>query len=272
MGNPQTLEAELADLQAKIKADAANVKHRIHLFQLLCVMGRWQRALAQLQLCGQMDAKALAMAQTYREAIRAELFRAEVFAGRRQPSIMGQPPEWVGPLLEALRLEATGETEKGRALRAEALDAAEPVAFQVDGQPVEWLCDGDARLGPTLEVIANGQYYWLPLELMSGLRLEPPTDLRDLVWATGELMLPNEGRVPVLIPARYVGTDALEGAENDALKRSAATRWQDVGDDQWHGLGQRMLMSDAGEHPLLDIRAISRAGALPEDGATTVEP
>ncbi|MFN3631112.1 MAG: type VI secretion system accessory protein TagJ [Casimicrobiaceae bacterium] len=269
MKSSASLDTELAALRSTVRADAANVKHRIHLFQLLCVMGRWQRALAQLQLCGQMDAKALAMAQTYREAIRAELFRAEVFAGRRQPSIMGKPPEWVGLLLEALRLETMGETEKGHALRAQALDAAEPVAFQVDGQSVEWLCDGDARLGPTLEVIANGQYYWLPLELMSGLRLEAPTDLRDLVWATGELMLPNEGRVPVLIPARYVGTDALEGAENDALKRSACTRWQNMGDEQWHGLGQRMLVSDVGEHPLLDIREISRAVKTPNAEAAT---
>ena len=254
-----SLEIELADLQAKVRANAADPKLRVHLFQHLCVMGRWERALAQLQLCAQMDAKAIPMAQTYREAIRAERYRAEVFSGRLQPSVMGQPPAWMGPLLEALRLEASGEGAKGRALRAEALEAAEPVAFDVDGTAVEWLCDGDSRLGPTLEIIANGQYYWLPIESISGLHIEPPSDLRDLVWATGELLLPNEGRVPVLMPARYAGTDALEG--EDALKRSAATRWSDAGDDQWFGLGQRMLVSDAGEHPLLDIRTVTRMTA-----------
>ena len=55
---------ELAELQASVRKDASSSKLRIHLFQLLCVMGNWQRALAQLQVCAQMDAKALPMAQT----------------------------------------------------------------------------------------------------------------------------------------------------------------------------------------------------------------
>ena len=49
-GNHAPLSDQLAELQSRIKADAANVKLRIHLFQLLCVMGNWTRALAQLQV------------------------------------------------------------------------------------------------------------------------------------------------------------------------------------------------------------------------------
>ncbi len=269
MATPATLEEELAELQARIRADAANPALRVHLFQLLCVLGRWERALAQLQLCAQMDAKAIPMAQTYREAIRAELFRGEVFAGRRQPSVLGQPPAWIGSLLEALRLEAEAEPGKGRALRAQALEAAEPVAFTVDGTMVEWLCDGDSRLGPVLEVLANGQYYWLPLESLSALQIEAPTDMRDLVWATGEITLPNEGRLPVLIPARYPGTETVEAGDGDSLRRSRSTRWVEMGEEQWSGLGQRVLISDVGEHPLLDIRSIKRSAAnqgMPSEG------
>ncbi|MCX8097980.1 MAG: virulence protein SciE type [Casimicrobiaceae bacterium] len=262
-----TLEAELEELQTRIRADAANPKLRVHLFQLLCVMGRWERALAQLQLCAQMDARAIPMAQTYREAIRAERFREEVFAGRRQPSVLGMPPAWIGSMIEALRLEAIGEAAKGRALRAQALEAAEPIPFRVDGTVVEWFCDGDSRLGPSLEVVANGQYYWVPVENIEGLQLEAPSDLRDLVWATGELRLPNGGRLPVLIPARYPETAALEGEQSDALKRSRATRWVELGDDQWRGEGQRMWVSDAGEHAVLDVRLVERV-ASSETAAT----
>ena len=93
---------ELAELQASVRKDASSSKLRIHLFQLLCVMGNWQRALAQLQVCAQMDAKALPMAQTYREAIKCELLRKEVFAGKRTPQIMGQPPSWMAATIRVL--------------------------------------------------------------------------------------------------------------------------------------------------------------------------
>ena len=44
--------------------------------------GEWNRALTQLNVAGELDAGTLLMVQTYREALRCEVFRAEVFAGR----------------------------------------------------------------------------------------------------------------------------------------------------------------------------------------------
>ncbi|MDB5948097.1 MAG: virulence protein SciE type, partial [Ramlibacter sp.] len=198
-----SLAAQLQDLQAQVRRDASSAKLRIHLFQLLCVMGLWQRALEQLQLSAQLDAKALPMAQTYREAIRCELFRAEVFAGKRSPQLMGDPPRWAGLLTQALRHEGLGDASAATSMRAEAMEMAEPTACVVDGVSCEWLTDGDARLGPVCEVFANGQYYWLPFESCSGIQIDPPVDMRDLVWSSAELLLPNEGRVPVLVPTRY---------------------------------------------------------------------
>lgn len=252
------LQSQLDDLQVRIRADAGNPTLRVHLFQLLCIMGNWTRALAQLQLCGQMQAKAIPMAQTYREAIGAEMFRREVFAGRRAPQVLGKPPAWTGLMIEALACDARSDGAGARRARAQALEMAEPVAFDVDGSACEWLMDGDGRIGPVCEIIANGQYYWMPFESCAALHLEPPSDLRDLVWATGELILDNEGRVPVLIPARYPGTDEAQVANADALKMSRLTEWLETGPDLWIGLGQRMWNSDNGEHPILDTRRITR--------------
>jgi type VI secretion system protein ImpE len=265
MNSSPDLATELQTLQAEIRKDASSVKLRIHLFQLLCVMGDWKRALAQLQICGQMDAKALAMAQTYREAIRAELFRQEVFAGKRTPQVMGKPPEWIGPLIEALKHDGNGEYASAAALRERAMDAAEPRACRVDDKDCEWIADGDSRLGPVCEVIANGQYYWLPFESCQGVRLDPPTDLRDFVWAPGEVLLPNEGRVPVLIPTRYFGTVESNAEDAEQLKRSKLTRWDEVHPGMWFGLGQRVWSSDVAEHPILDTRLITFVSQPPKE-------
>lgn len=261
MNDSASLQDEVARVQALIRADASNAKLRIHLFQLLCVLGNWQRALAQLQVCAQLDAKALPMAQTYREAIRCELFRKDVFEGKRTPQIMGTPPSWAGSMIEALKLDGRKDFSGAAAMREAALEEAAATPCNVDGTACEWLADADSRLGPTLEVIANGQYYWLPIESCSGLKLEPPTDLRDLVWAPGELMLPNEGRVPVLIPTRYPGTETVTSTDSDDLKRSRRTEWTEMHDGMWFGTGQRLWASESGEHAILDTRLISIAAA-----------
>ena len=251
------LTNQLAELQSQIKSNASDVKLRIHLFQLLCVMGNWTRALSQLQLCGQMEAKSLPMAQTYREAIRCEAFRKQVFSGQRTPQVMGTPPAWIGSMIEALKHDGSGDQSAAADLRAKAMDEAEPKACTLDGVACEWIADGDSRLGPVCEVIANGQYYWLPFESCSGISIEAPSDLRDLVWAPAELLLPNEGRVPALIPARYPGTAESTADNADQLKQSRITEWMEQGEDVWFGVGQRLWTSDVGEHPLLNTRMLS---------------
>lgn len=256
-----TLAEQLLDLQSCIKRDASSSKLRVHLFQLLCVMGNWSRALAQLQLCAQLDAKALPMAQTYREAIRCEIFRQQVFAGQRTPQVMGTPPRWIGAMIEALSRDGAGDAKGAAKLRAQALDEAEPTACAVDGVACEWIADGDSRLGPICEVIANGQYYWLPFESCKGIMIEAPADLRDLVWAPAELLLPNEGRVPALIPTRYPETAALSEPKFDALKLSRATDWTETAPDVWVGRGQRVWNTDVSEQAILDTRHISLVGA-----------
>jgi type VI secretion system protein ImpE len=253
----ESLAVQLELLQSDIKGNASSAKHRIHLFQLLCVMGNWTRALAQLQLCAQLDALAIPMAQTYREAIRCELFRAEVFSGKRTPQVMGQPPSWIGSLIEALRHDADGKSAAAAALRKKAMDTAAATPCKIDIADCEWIMDGDGRIGPVCEVIANGQYYWLPFESCSGIRIEAPSDLRDKVWAPAELLLPNQGRVPALIPTRYPETALSTAVNADDLKQSRVTEWIERGHDTWFGVGQRVWMSDVGQHSILDTRSIT---------------
>ncbi len=256
-----SLAHQLQELQSQIKRDASSAKLRTHLFQLLCVMGNWQRALAQLQVSAQLDALGIPMAQMYREAIRCEMFRVEVFSGKRTPQVMGKPPAWTGLLIEALRHDGAGNAVSANNLRYQALDEAEPRACNIDGVECEWISDGDSRLGPVCEVFANGQYYWVPFESCAALKIEKPVDMRDLVWAPAELILPNEGRVPALIPTRYPETAALIREDADPLKLSRITEWLEQGSDQWFGLGQRAWMTNVGEHALLDTRSITMNAA-----------
>jgi len=62
-------------LQKRVRERSADPALRVFLFQLLCVLGQWQRALSQLELCGELDAATLPMVNTYREALKCEAVR-----------------------------------------------------------------------------------------------------------------------------------------------------------------------------------------------------
>lgn len=247
------LGAELKRLQSEVRAHPEDARLRTYLFQLLAVQGDWQRALNQLQVAAQLSAACLPMAQTYREAIRCEAFRNEVFAGKRTPSILGEPPQWVGLLVDSLEKLANGHVAAAEDLRASAFEQAPAERGTLDGKPFEWIADADARLGPVCEAIIDGKYYWVPFTRLSGLRVEVPSDLRDFVWIGAQLELATGAKQLALIPARYPGSEL---ATNDAVRLGRMTTWQSVGPATDVGMGQRMWATDAGEFALLDTREI----------------
>lgn len=261
------VDGALHALQEQVRARPADAKLRIFLFQLLCVTGDWKRAVTQLKLCAELDPVAATMAQAYREAIICEVFREKVFAGAKDPLIFGQPQDWVALLVEALKALAAGDAARAAELRERAFAAAPAVPGEVNGTRFDWIADADTRLGPILEVIVNGRYFWMPFSAIAALRVEAPTDLRDAVWTAGNLTLHNGGEFVVLIPTRYPGTPA-EGDGTARLARS--TTWVDAGGGGFRGIGQRLLATDQGDTPLMDLRVL-RMDAVPAPAEAAVD-
>ncbi|MER2602703.1 MAG: type VI secretion system accessory protein TagJ [Candidatus Competibacter phosphatis] len=260
------LQEALAELQAQVRKEPANAKYRIFLFQLLAVLGQWERASNQLNVLEEMDPESLPMVQTYREALRCELLRAEVFAGRRSPLIFGDPEPWMALLLEALQLTAGGHHAQAQTARDQAFEGAVATAGTLDGQPFEWLADADLRLGPMLEAVINGRYYWIPWQRIRTLALERPSDLRDYVWMPAGFTWANGGETVGLIPSRYPGSQA---SADPQVQLGRKTEWLEQESGIYLGIGQRMLATDQNEYPLLDIRRIDLAVPEAAPPATT---
>ena len=256
------LTQALAQLQDQVRSQPAQADYRVFLFQLLAVLGEWQRALTQLDVAADLDAGTLAMVQTYREAVHCEIYRNEVFVGKRSPLLFGKPEPWVAMVLQALGLSANGQHSQAQELRAQAYEAVAMTSGTLDGQPFEWIADADSRLGPMLEAIVNGNYYWIPFNRIQHIQLEAPEDLRDLIWVPAQFTWSNGGQTVGLIPTRYAGSDTSEDSQ---ILMSRKTEWLDRGDEEFIGLGQRILTTDVNEYPLLDVRDIVLNAANAED-------
>jgi type VI secretion system protein ImpE len=248
------LSEALAALQSSARDDPANPEYRAFLYQLLCVLGQWDRALTQINVLGDLKPKDLIMVEYYRNAIRCEALRAEVFAGKRTPLLLGEPPEWIGRLVQAVGHHARGEIGAAEGLRDQAFGEAPAVEGTINGQPFAWLADTDHRLGPVLEVILQGKYYWVPFDHISAIKIEPPGNLRDVVWAQAQFIWSNKGKAVGLIPVRYPGTIA-HGSDEEKLSRK--TTFTDLGADYCVGSGQRMWATDAGEFPILETHLVT---------------
>jgi type VI secretion system protein ImpE len=252
------LDQALSLLQAQVKQDASSPKLRIFLFQLLCVMGQWDRARTQLDLAADLDAGALALAQMYRETIQCERLRMEVFSGKRSPVVFGQPDEWLALLIEAMLVTGTERAGESDSLRARAFEGAPATAGAIDDQPFEWIADADMRLGPVCEAVINGRYYWIPFDKLARIDLEAPADLRDFVWMPAHFMFQNGGESVGVIPTRYPGS---ENAADPLIRLGRKTTWEEISPDVFFGLGQRVLTTDAGQFPLMDVRVIQMGPA-----------
>ncbi|MBN1764905.1 MAG: tetratricopeptide repeat protein [Sedimentisphaerales bacterium] len=248
------LKEALTALEAEIRANPANPKLRVLLFQMLSVMGDWKRALTQLNVAAEMDPANLLMAQVCRVALNCEALRAAIFAGERVPLLFGEPEDWVGHMVQANQMVGQGQYQASQKLRDQAFESAPAVAGTINGEPFEWIADADTRMGPILEAIVEGRYYWVPFTNIKSISIDIPTDLRDVVWIPAKFTWANEGESMGLIPTRYPGS---EMSEDNEIRLARKTEWQEYDGDLYLGLGQRMFATNAGEYSLLETRDIT---------------
>jgi type VI secretion system protein ImpE len=168
--------------------------------------------------------------------------------------VLGEPDEWLALLIESRLRAGLGEAQQAEDLRLRAFEAAPASSGSINGQPFEWIADADSRLGPVMEAIINGRYYWVPFSRLREVTLEAPEDLRDLVWMPAHLMYENGGESLALIPTRYPGS---QRAGDGSLALSRKTTWEPFAEDAFRGLGQRIIATDTGETPFLEIRALT---------------
>lgn len=248
------LSGALSELQGQIRSDPSNVTLRIFLFELLSVLGDWARAGKQLDVLADLDPGSLAIVHLYRDALLCEQLRSEVFTGAKSPMVFGEPEEWLALLTEGLR-QADSQMMSARVETLErAYDMAPAVGGTINGEEFSWIADADARLGPVLETLVNGKYYWVPFHRIQRIVIEAPQNLREYVWMPANFIWSNGGESFGLIPTRYVNS---ERSDDSRVQAARLTEWEEFVDGLYTGLGQRMLTTDNGDYPLMDVREIN---------------
>jgi type VI secretion system protein ImpE len=262
----QPLSEALARAEAEVRAKPQASQERWLLFELLCLLGLWERALKQLQTWAALARDNESTAHVMRGLIRAEFQRLEVLAGRAEPATVvaseRQVPAWVAGMGEALKLGADAgkaAIEASDRVREAALARAPDVPGASNLQPsFAWISDSDTRLGPVCEVILAGAYRWLPFTDLKSTTKAGPERLLDLVWAQVDLVLCDGTALKAYMPMRY----PVGAGDRDALLMARETVWADVGRTGVQGRGQKMWTTDVDDMALLDLRHCEFAGTF----------
>jgi type VI secretion system protein ImpE len=218
------LEEAIEVLGSELREDPSDARRRTFLFELLCFAGNFDRAEKQLDVLARGGPHAEAGTLLYRGALHAERSRQERFAD--------------GP-------------ETGAAAKPETISGT------INGRPFQTLSDADPRIGTRLEVFAGGQYLWLPLEHVAGIRMEPPRRVRDLLWAPARVRAGpglrgielGEVLLPVLTPHAWANDDPR-------VRLGQMTEWHELADGRQAPVGQKLLLVDDEEFPILELREL----------------
>jgi type VI secretion system protein ImpE len=241
-----------AALVDRIRSSPADEGARMFLFQLLCVVGEWDKARKQLETLATLSPEARMLSVVYGQAIDAEAVRAEVFEGKVKAEILAGG-SWAEGLAQALQSEAGGAPDSA-SRREAALDAAPDTPGEMDGTRFEWIADADSRFGPCFEAVLGGRYGLVAFDAVERIESGGPRDLRDIIWYPVEIAFRTGQSAAALLPARYPGT---EYSEDGPERLGRTTGWHDRPWGQ-AGSGQHLWMLSSGEdRGLLSLRTLT---------------
>lgn len=211
-------------LSQELRNNPLDQQRRTFLFELLCFAGEYDRCERHLDLIAQAGQQAELGSLLYRAALQSERVREQVFRNREYTS---------------------------------APSSSRPIGGTVNGNQFSSASDADSRIGSRLEVFLAGNYLLVSFGDIASIEIAPPQRLRDLLWAPAIVRTgPSfKGRdlghvlVPVLSPLSSTHSD-------DAVRLGRETVWQKEG-DSIVPYGQKLLLFDDREVPLLELRSIN---------------
>lgn len=253
----QLTEAMEAALNA-VRNKPSDLNARFFLAELLCFDGAWERADKQLDALLQQAKEPHVFAMLFRQLIRAEVIREQVFRDGRAPEVMVDLDEHAQTQLRlglALRSQNLAEVrslaEKSESIRPQFSGCFNGNAFSGG------IRDLDDRISGVYEILtSNGKYLWVPTAAVKSIEFDKPERPLDLIWRKAKIDVIGGPGGEVYMPVRY---PLVHAAQWDvATKLGRGTSW--VGDEESAicGIGQRVLLIGEDAVSLMEINDLSK--------------
>ena len=168
------LDDAMAAAQAALRKAPTDLNARVLLGELLAFAGNLERADVLLDAASAIDPSTALVVAEFRQLIRADMARRQLFRDGRVPEFLADPTEAQRLQLAALvALRAGDLAEASR--QAEAAEAVRPHAPGKHGDMAfDDMRDADDLLAGSFEVLTTtGKYFWIPDRAGTDARVPP---------------------------------------------------------------------------------------------------
>ncbi len=246
--------AAIAAAIRQVKSKPADTGARGFLCELLCFDGDIGRVDKHLDVLVEQQPDLTPGLSLFRQIMRGEAARREVFDEGRIPEFIGEPPEHLTLTLKAIAALRAGDNAGAMEMIGEAAEKRPAVSGTVNGKPFsEWRDLDDLTAGHLEVITAKGSYYWVPFERIQHLAFDKPKRARDLIWRQATIDMSDGPDAVVYVPVLYAGT---ERAGDDALRLGRATEWSEDESVPVRGLGQRTYLFDEDDLTIMELGEI----------------
>ncbi len=247
------IEAAVAAATAAVKAAPREAGARWLLSEMLLFAGEFERADRALDAVIEDSPSPTVM--EFRQLLRAEVVRRQVFTEGRVPKFQGDDPtEAQKAAAEAVTLLRAGD-HAGAAAAAAGVEAQRPrTSGKIDGVAFDDLRDADDVLAAFVEVhTAAGEYMWVPIERLRALSFDEPKRPRDLYWRRCTIEAKDGQEGVVYMPTIYPWT--AKDMPNP-LRLGRGTEWQDDA-GLVRGLGMREFLIGEDAKSLAELTEVT---------------
>src|ERR1700744_380383 len=204
------LDDAIAAAQAALRKSPTDLNARVLLGELLAFVGNLERADVVLDAASAIDPTTAMVVAEFRQLIRADMARRQLFRDGRVPEFLSDPTETQRLQLAALVVLRGGDLARA-ANQANAAAAVRPRAsgHQVDTAFDDWR-DADDLLAGSFEVLTTtGKYFWIPTERVVTLEFHAPKRPRDLLWRRVSMSVSEGPDGEVYIPTVYATDEPM---------------------------------------------------------------
>jgi type VI secretion system protein ImpE len=229
---------------ASVRQAPADVGARILLAELLLFAGNIERADVVLDACAELDPTAAMVVAEFRQLLRGETARRQLFSAGRLPEFLGEPTAAHRLSLAAVVALRDGNAEEAAKLAAQAEETRVHPHGRVRDNAFDDMRDGDDLLASCFEVITTtGKYFWIPPERVLILEFHPMKRPRDLFWRRATMQVADGPEGDVYLPMIYPPVAGEATAPTSALQLGRATDWHQAGENgPTRGLGAVTLL------------------------------
>jgi type VI secretion system protein ImpE len=198
------LAEALATATEDVRKHPADAERRAFLAVLLCFDGNLERADKQLDALVHHDPEAAVGISLTRQLVRAEQARQQFYKEGRVPEFLKTPDDRAALHLQASVMIREGKLEEASAALEQAEEMRGELKGTFNGESFADIRDLDDFTAGYFEVLTStGKFYWIPMEDVIEMAIQPPQRARDLLWRQTTMIVRDGPEGEVYLPSIY---------------------------------------------------------------------